>query len=164
MQPAPMVPKVCDSIAEFQRSWNCMGRFASLVARQRSLTMKNNKSLIILVAGIAVTSFSAFSPASAQNNYYTSPAYQAEEQAFRARQNEGAKLHETFGESSPQYASWYGREKGYGPSYGYQNQSFGPYSYGPSFGQTRSYAPVYDYRSNQPYYGNMTQYSNSWQY
>lgn len=77
-------------------------------------------------------------PADAQYNYYTSPQYQAEEQTFRARQNEGARLHETFGENSPQYLNWYVREKGRVPyAYGYNAFTYG-----------------------QPYYGNQI-YSNS---
>lgn len=42
-------------------------------------------------------------------------SYQAEEQAFRARQDEGARLHQTYGESSPQYQDWLRREKGIVP-------------------------------------------------
>jgi hypothetical protein len=50
--------------------------------------------------------------ANAQANYYTSPQYQAEEQAFRARQNEGSRLYETFGPNSGAYVNWQIREKG----------------------------------------------------
>jgi hypothetical protein len=86
--------------------------------------MKMKKPLIVLFAlgALMVTSI----PADAQYNYYTSPQYQAEEQAFRARQNEGARLHETFGENSPQYMNWYSREKGFVP-YGYGFNNYGPY-------------------------------------
>lgn len=87
-------------------------------------------------------------PADAQYNYYTSPQYQAEEQAFRARQNEGARLHETFGESSPQYLNWYVREKGVVPyQYGYGYNAF---NYGqPFYGNTRMYSNSFNRRAQK---------------
>lgn len=76
-----------------------------------------NKNPFLLLSAAGMMLFAA--PAMAQVNYYQTPQYQAEEQAFRARQNEGARLHEMFGEQSPQYQSWYAREKGVSPMYGY---------------------------------------------
>lgn len=58
-----------------------------------------------------------------------SAAYQAEEQAFRARQNEGARLHQTYGENSPQYQEWLRREKG-GATAVPQQAPANPYPYG----------------------------------
>lgn len=98
--------------------------------------MKTKIVLAMLIAAGSATAISAFSPAEAQANYYTSPAYQAEEQAFRARQNEGARIYETFGNDSPHYQSWLMREKGrtnvnpyYNPYYGNINMYSSPYSW-----------------------------------
>ncbi len=107
--------------------------------------MKTNSLLLILIAA-AATSFTAFSPAGADTDYYHSAAYQAEEQAFRARQNEGAQLTETYGANSPQYQDWYAREHG----------TVSPYNSAALYNQ--GYYP-----SNQAYYANVNaprSYSN----
>lgn len=98
------------------------------------MTIKNTFLTLLALGAVVITGL----PADAQYNYYTSPQYQAEEQAFRARQNEGARIHETFGENSPQYMNWHFREKGTIP-YGYGYNGF----------------------MGQPYYGNARMYSNS---
>lgn len=70
-------------------------------------TMKKKSFQIILLA-MLVASVAPLLPTTAQ----PSAAYQAEEQAFRARQEEGSRLHRTYGENSPQYQEWLHREKG----------------------------------------------------
>lgn len=70
--------------------------------------MKNKRLSIILLS--AAVAFFAMLPASSQT------PYQTEEQAFRARQDEGSRLHQTYGEHSPQYQQWLQREKGIAPS------------------------------------------------
>ncbi|MBY0549728.1 MAG: hypothetical protein K2W95_20810 [Candidatus Obscuribacterales bacterium] len=66
--------------------------------------MKIKRLPILLIASI-VASFTLL-PAKSQTHS------QAEEQAFRARQDEGSRLHQTYGEHSPQYQQWLQREKG----------------------------------------------------
>ncbi len=92
-------------------------------------TIKLQFASLMACASIALCVQSA----EAQTDYYHSPAYQAEEQAFRARQDEGARLHETFGEYSAPYFNWAQREraiKGLGPSNPYQFGGGYPYQYG----------------------------------
>lgn len=70
--------------------------------------MKSNR--LFGISLIALTFLFSASAVTAQ----VSSSYQSEEQAFRARQDEGARLHQTYGENSPQYQDWLRREKGGG--------------------------------------------------
>lgn len=79
--------------------------------------MNNNNKLHLSLLAAAAVMIGCTLGASAQVNYYQTPAYQAEEQAFRARQNEGARLYEMYGQNSAPYLNWAVREKGLSPSY-----------------------------------------------
>lgn len=99
--------------------------------------MKIHNLLPMLIAASAVSASSAITPADAQANYYTSPQYQAEEQAFRARQNQGAAIHETFGEQSPQFWSWKAQDNS---MKGVQSNPYGyGYKYNPYYAGINTY-------------------------
>lgn len=95
--------------------------------------MKFKNIMPLLLTAGAVSAFAAITPAEAQYNYYTSPQYQAEEQAFRARQNQGSAIHETFGEWSPQFHSWKYQDNA---MKGIQSN---PYGYNPYYGRINTY-------------------------
>lgn len=78
--------------------------------------MKSKALPIMLIALIAASG--AILPVTAQT-----PAYQAEEQAFRARQNEGARLHDTHGANSQQFQQWSHQEKGTVPQSQYYSNN-----------------------------------------
>lgn len=112
----------------------------------------NNKIFSLALLALAAV-LNSNTTAVAQMDYYHSPAYQAEEQAFRARQNEGARLHEMYGENSPQYGQWHLQEKGRLPG---NNFGYG-YPYAPGYGY--GYAPGFGYAA--PNYGRLNYYSSS---
>lgn len=74
--------------------------------------MKKQIKLQLSLFAATAAFVACLAPAGAQVDYYHSPAYQAEEQAFRARQNQGAALYEQFGANSAPYANWYLQNKG----------------------------------------------------
>ncbi len=105
-----------------------MGAIASLEAEVIDMqkNIKLQLSLLMAAASIALCAVAA----NAQTDYYHSPAYQAEEQAFRARQNEGARLYETYGSNSGAYYNWQARENSFKgmPTNPYLfNQQYYPY-------------------------------------
>ncbi len=128
----------------------------------------NNQNLLFILIAAAATAFTAFSPAGADTDYYHSAAYQAEEQAFRARQDEGSRLTETYGSNSPQFLNWYAREKGTVVPQNNFAVNYSPY-YQPYYGNlNQPYNQPYYANVNQPYnqplYGNVNMYSSSFQY
>lgn len=101
--------------------------------------MKIKNILPLLITAGAVSAFAVITPAEAQYNYYTSPQYQAEEQAFRARQNQGAAIHETFGEQSPAFFNWKMQDNA---MKGIQSN---PYGYNPYYGRINTYASPFQW-------------------